>query len=63
MNELADLTAAVTANTASIDAAVAALGTAPAGDATQLAALTVTLTADKSRLDAAVAAHATAGSS
>lgn len=63
MKELEDLTAAVTANTVAIDAAVAALGTAPASDATQLAALTVTLTADKAKLDAAVAAHATPVSS
>lgn len=58
MSALDDLTAAVAANTASIDAAIVALGTAPAGDATALAALTATLAADKVKLDAAVAAHA-----
>lgn len=56
MSALDDLTAEVTADVASIEAAIAALGTA-GSDSAALIALTVQLTTARQALDAAVAAR------
>lgn len=55
MSALEDLTAASVALTTSVDAAVAALGTAPADNSAQLAAITAQLVDAKTKLDNAVA--------
>lgn len=60
MSALDDLTAEVTKLVASIDAAIAVIGST--SDATQLAALTAQLSTAQSALDAAVAAKLTAPS-
>lgn len=55
MSALNDLQAAVAANTAAVNAAIAALGS-HTDDSAALAALTATINADQARLSAAVAA-------
>ncbi len=56
MSALTDLTDAVSAMSASIDAAVAVLGSAPPDNSPQLVILRDELAAAKSKLDVAVAA-------
>jgi len=62
MSALEDLTAAVTGMAASVDAAVAALGTVPPNNDAELAALTAQLVDAKGKLDAALAAQVTSAS-
>ena len=62
MSALSDLTESVMAMSASIDSAVAVLGSAPPDNSPQLVILKDELAAAKSKLDVAVAA-ATAASS
>lgn len=59
MSALDDLTASVTAMSASVDAAIAKLATIPADNSAQLAALKDQLDAARAKLDTAVATHGT----